>query len=172
MNENRWKSAATYGLFLALITILYTLIQTILEPKTALALILWVAKFAGSIWLLLYFIKDFASHKEVFSYKDGFRFGVMISFLSSIIAASYMFLHYGFIFSDSIAEQMDSVMNILQSSNPDAVDSFAKIESKLPHIIFIFSLIYWTLFGVIASSIIANYTKKGDLFSNTESKSI
>ena len=34
----------------------------------------------------------------------------------------------------------------------------------LPKLAFVFSLIYYTIFGLIVSAIVANYTKKGDLF--------
>jgi hypothetical protein len=52
----------------------------------------------------------------------------------------------------------------MQSSNPEAADAIGKVMPHLPKIIFLFSVIYYTLFGVLVSSIIANYTKKGDIF--------
>lgn len=41
---------------------------------------------------------------------------------------------------------------------------FMKVMQHLPKIVFAWSLIYYTLFGVLVSLIVANYTKKGDIF--------
>ncbi|MDP3453512.1 MAG: DUF4199 domain-containing protein [Bacteroidales bacterium] len=170
MQSNTWSKAATFGLLLALITIVYQLVLTVIEPGTAIKLILWVLKFSGSIWLLYFFIKEHSSLYDTFSYKDGFKFGFMISLLSSVICAAYMFLHFAVLFPDTVAEQMEAAMTMMQSSNPDAIDTLAKIEDKLPQIIFVVILIYNTIFGIIASSIIANYTKKGDIFTTSSAE--
>lgn len=41
-----------------------------------------------------------------------------------------------------------------------------KIIDNFPQIMFLSNLIYLSLFGLIASSIIANFTKKGDVFTD------
>ncbi|MEN6619688.1 MAG: DUF4199 domain-containing protein [Rikenellaceae bacterium] len=164
MQTNKWSIAALDGLLLALVTITVTLIQTVFEPGTAIVWFLWLVKFAGSLGLLYYFIKDYGKTQELFTYKDGFRFGFMICVLSSLICAGYMFFHYAVIFPDSVAATLEQASAALQSSNPQGVDMLDKVGGKLPQIIFIASLIYYTLFGALASSIIANYTKKGDIF--------
>lgn len=169
MQSNRWSAAATSGILLALITIISVLIQTVLEPGKAINFIIWVLKSGGSIWLLLYFIKEYAKPFNLFTYKDGFRYGLLVAFFSSVICASYSFLHYAVLFPDSIAAQIDQAMEMLASSNPDAVDAFEKISPMLPQIIFIFTLIYYTIIGAVASAIIANYTKKGSIFDQTTS---
>jgi hypothetical protein len=38
------------------------------------------------------------------------------------------------------------------------------VMEHLPKLAFVFALIYYTLFGMIVSAIVANYTKKGDIF--------
>ncbi len=168
MHNKKISSAATGGLLLASITIISTLIQTVLEPGTAVNLLIWVAKFAGSIWLLYYFVKNFSLTSDTFSYKNGFRYGVLVSFFSSLICACYMFLHYAVIFPDMVAQQMQTAAEMLQSSNPEAVDSLGKIEANLPQIVFIITLIYYSLIGIIASAIIANYTKKEKFFEDAD----
>jgi hypothetical protein len=165
MQTNKWSIAALNGLLLALISITVTVIQTVLEPGTAVTWLLWLAKLTGSLGLLYYFINDYSKNQDLFTYKDGFRFGFMVSLLSSIICAGYLFFHYALFFPDSVAASMEQAAAALESSNPQGVDMLSKIEGKLPQIIFFASLVYYTLFGVLASSIIANYTKKGDLFS-------
>lgn len=156
-----------YGLLLALITVLHSLISSIFELPLAITIILWLVKFAGSLWVLYYFMKEYAKPFEVFTYKEGFRFGFLVCLFSSIICSSFSFLQITLIFPDLMATQMETIMTAMQSSNPDSLEAFEKIEGILPQLIFVFSLIYYIIFGAIASSIIANYTKKGDIFANT-----
>ena len=163
--QSKWTTAATGGLLLALVTIIVILIQTVLQPGTAINIILWLVKFVGSIWLLFYFVKEYSKQHEFFSYGNGFRYGVLVAFFSSLICACYRFLHYAVIFPDMVAEQMSTAMEMVASSNPDAVDTIAKGEGILPQLVFAFSLVYYTIFGAIASAIIANYTKKTTPFS-------
>jgi len=164
MQSNRWKAAATSGILLALITIISTLIQAVFTPGAIINLIIWAIKSVGSIWLLTYFIKEYSTSFTLFTFKDGFRYGFLVAFFSSLICASYMFLHYAVIFPEAIAAQMDKVMEMMASSNPNAIDTLDKIGPKLPQLIFVITLFYYTIIGVIASAIIANYTKKGSLF--------
>ncbi len=168
MQSKNWSSAAFYGLVLAVITITYQLIQTVFEPAKGIALILWAAKFVCTLWILYFFIREYAKGFEYFTYSNGFKFGVLVSFFSALLCAAYMFLHFAVLFPDEIAAQIEQAMTLMESSNPDALEQFSKIEDRLPQIIFIFYLIYNTIFGVIASSIIANYTKKGNLFNTPE----
>ncbi|HCT94131.1 MAG TPA: hypothetical protein DF637_07550 [Rikenellaceae bacterium] len=167
MQSNKWSTAAMYGLLLALITVLHSLITSVFEPPLVINIILWAAKFAGSLWVLYYFMKEYSKPFEVFTYKDGFRFGFMICLFSSVICASFTFLQITLIFPDLMANQMETVMNAMQSSNSDSMEAFEKIQGILPQLILVFSLVYYIIFGAIASSIIANYTKKGDIFANT-----
>lgn len=164
MQTNKWSIAALDGLLLALISITATLIQTVFVPGTAITWLLWLAKLTGSLGLLYYFLKDYSKDQELFTYKDGFRFGFMICLLSSLICACYLFFHYAVIFPDSAAASLEQATAALQSSNPQGVEMLDKIGGKLPQILFLASLVYYTLFGVLASAIIANYTKKGDIF--------
>lgn len=165
MQSNRLSSAATSGIVLALISIIAVLLQAVFEPTNKIiTYAIWAVKSIGSIWLLYYFMKEYASPFEFFTYKNGFHYGFLLSFFSSIICAAYMFLHYSVLFPDAIAAQTEEIMEMMATSNPNAIDSFEKMIPKMPQIIFISTLIYNTLIGIIASAIIANYTKKGSLF--------
>ena len=56
MQSNRWSTAATSGILLALVTIISFLVQSVLQPGKVINLAIWAIKAVGSIWLLLYFI--------------------------------------------------------------------------------------------------------------------
>ncbi len=167
MQSNKWSAAATSGILLALVTIMSVLIQTVLEPGNIISLVIWLIKSVGSIWLLYYFIKEYAKSFSSFTYKQAFNYGFLIALFSSIICAAYMFFHYALIFPDSTAAQMDSFMEMMAASNPNAIDAFEKMAPKLPQIIFTVILIYYTIIGAIASAIIGNYAKKGSVFDDS-----
>ncbi|MCK9304600.1 MAG: DUF4199 domain-containing protein [Bacteroidales bacterium] len=165
MQKNTWSLAAVNGLMLALVTIIITLVQTILEPGSAIKILLWALKLGLSLWLLYYFIKDHSKEQELYTYRDGFIYGFKICLLSSVVCAAYIFLHYTLIFPDAAAESLEQAAAMLQSGNPEALETIERIGGKLPQISTIVTLIYNTLFGLVASAVIANYTKKGDVFS-------
>ena len=164
MQTNKWSVAATYGIILALVTILYSVATTVVELPSAVTIILWIIKFSLSIWLVYYFIKEYSKQFETFTYKQGFNFGLILCFLSSIICAAYMFMHFAFLFPDATNAQMELIAQNMESSNPEGSEALTKIMPHLPKIIFAFFLIYCTLFGMLVSAIVANYTKKGDIF--------
>jgi hypothetical protein len=164
MNNKKWNVAAVNGLMLSLITILYTLINSAFSPGKAVLIVLWIIKLAATLWLLLYFVKEYNKDQEVFTYKQGFNFAFIVSFLSAVFVAGYFFLHYALIFPgdvDKIADTINQAMAAQSSGDTSIAD---KIIAYFPHIMFISNLIYLTIFGLIASAIIANYTKKGDVF--------
>ena len=163
MQTNKWSIAALDGLLLALITIAANLSQSVFEPVSAVSWLLWLVKLVATVGLLYYFIKDYSKNQELFTYKDGFNFGFIVSLLSSLICGCYMFMHYTLIFPDALSKVMDSVYTAMQSSGGDTY-VFEKIQVYMPHFISVFSLIYYSISGLIASAIIANYTKKGDIF--------
>lgn len=164
MQTNKWSVAATYAIILALVTIAYSVISTVFTLPTAITVILWIVKFTLSIWLVYYFIKEYSKPFDTFTYKQAFNFGLIMCFLSSVVCAAYMFMHYAFLFPDAVNAQMELMASNMESSNPQAAETISKIMPHLPKIIFLFSVIYYTLFGMLVSSIIANYTKKGDIF--------
>ena len=167
MQTNKWSIAALDGLLLALITISAILIETVFEPGKAIIWLIKLVKLVSTIGLLYYFVKEYSKTLELFTYKDGLSFGFIVSMLSSLICGCYMFLHYTLLFPESLSKVMDAMTTAMQSSNADT-SAFENIQRYMSHFISFFSFVYYTIFGLIVSSIIANYTKKGDIF--TEQK--
>jgi len=85
--------------------------------------------------------------------------------MSAIVCAVYIFLHFTLFFPDAVAASLEQAATILESSNPQALESLDRISGKLPQISTVATLVYNTLFGLFATAIIANFTKKGDIFS-------
>lgn len=170
--NNKWSSAAMDGLILSVVTIIYSLILLVFPVKGFIVALPWVVKFAASNYLLYYFMKKYASQFENISYGASFNYGVIVSMFSAIICACFSFFNLTVLFPDSLAttvEQMQQVM-AAQSMNQDQEAMFGKWMERLPEISLFANLIYYTLYGVIASSIIANFTKKTDPFAGKSSQ--
>jgi len=166
MQSNEWSIAALNALLLSIITVVVSLIQVVLEPGTIISILLWLVKFVGCLGLLYYFVKEYGKPRESFTYKEGFSYGFKICLLSSVVLAAFNFLQYAVLFPESMQTAMEQAIMAMQSSNPDAADAMEKYQSKLPQLVSVVTLFYYTVFGLIASAIIANYTKKGDIFTN------
>ncbi len=164
MNNKKWNVATVDGLMLALITILYTLINSAFTPPTSVTIVLWIVKLAATLWLLLYFVKDFNKDQDLFTYKQGFNFAFMVSVLSALFVSCYFFLHYALIFPNDVDKIATAINQAVAAKGADTSISDMIIK-YFPHLMFVVNLIYLTVFGLLASAIIANYTKKGDIFS-------
>ncbi len=165
MQSNKWSIAAQNALILALVTILATLLQAVFPQMPGfIGILIWIVKLVLSIYLVYYFIKDYSKHFETFTFKQGFNFGAILCLLSSVICAAYLFLHMGFLFPEATTSQMEMIAQTMESSNPEGAEAIFGVMEHLPKLAFVFSLIYYTIFGLIVSAIVANYTKKGDMF--------
>jgi len=165
MQSNQWSKAAVDALFLSLITILANLIQVVLEPGKVISILIWLIKFGGCLGVLYYFMKEFSKSSEVFSYKDGLKFGFKICLLSSLICAGYVFFQFAVLFPDMMQKTIEQYSTAMSSSNPDAIEVMERYMT--PQFISVITFIYYVVFGLIVSAIIANYTKKGDVFTET-----
>ncbi len=166
MQSKEWSIAALDALLLSIVTIVVSLIQVVFEPGKIIAILLWLFKFVGCLAVLYYFIKEYGKTHETFTYKEGFSFGFKICLLSSVVLAAFNFLQYAVLFPEAMQTAMEQVIVAMQSSNPDAAESMERYQSKLPQLVSVITLFYYTVFGLIASAVIANYTKKGDIFTN------
>ena len=150
------------GLLLALVTVIILTAQSALSPGKAMNVALWVIKLVASIWLVQYFIKEFSKSFEIFTYKDGFSYGFFVCLFSSFICAITQFLLMAVIFPEALEVQIEVIISTLESSNPAAVDRFLAMRDSLPYLIAVVSFAWYTIFGLIVSSIVANFTKKGN----------
>ncbi len=167
-SNNKWQLAAMNGLLLSLVTIIYSLIQSVFTPNGIISMALWAIKFAGCIYLLYYFMKQYSAKSEQISYGESFRFGFITCTFSAIVCSCFSFISLTLLFPDSVElalEQMQSVM-ATQSYSSEQESMMEGMMNKLPQLTLFSSLIYYIIFGAIASSIIANYTKKTDPFAD------
>ncbi|MEG0890494.1 MAG: DUF4199 domain-containing protein [Bacteroidales bacterium] len=168
--NNKWSSAALNGLLLSIITIVYSLLVSVLEPKGFISILLWIVKFTGCIALLYYFMKQYSTSFNSITYGQSFNYGFILCAFSAIICSCFAFLSLTFIFPNQIDLVTEQIQQAMSAQNMDS-DQEAKFEDwmkRLPELTMFFSLIYYIIFGAIASSIIANYTKKVDPFAKKQ----
>ncbi len=168
-SNNKWQLAATNGLLLSLVTIIYTLVQQVLTPGAFISILLWCIKFGGCLWLLYYFMKQYSANFEQITYGKSFGYGFLICCFSSIVCACFSFISLTLIFPDSIEMAREQMMTTIASQNmsSDQESMMEAIANNLPQITLFSSLVYCIIFGAIASSIIANFTKKTNIFAES-----
>ena len=164
MKSNKWSSAATSGLLLALVSVAVLAIESVLSPGQAINLILSLTKLVASIWLVYYFIKEFARQYEIFSYANGFSYGFIVCLFSSFICVVAQLLIITVISPETFDAQIDTMINAFAQSRPDIAENLADMQQggALPMIVAAASFVWYMILGTIVSAIMANFTKKVD----------
>lgn len=155
------------GLLLSLITIIFSLISTVFEPKGVLSILIWIVKFGSSIYLLYYFMKQYSGQFETISYGESFNYGFLLCTFSSIICACFTFVSVAYLFPEQVEHALETVQQSM-SFNSDQEAVMEKWRDRIPELMLFSSLIYYIIWGAVASSIIANFTKKTDLFASED----
>lgn len=166
--NNKWSSAALNGLLLSLATIVYSLLVLVIEPKGFVSILLWIIKFAATNYLLYYFMKQYSSGFDSISYSRSFNYGFIVSVFSAIVCACFTFISMTFIFKEQSVQLFEQVQQAISARgmSADEEEIAQGWMARLPEIILFASLVYYSIYGAIASSIIANYTKKTNPFTN------
>ena len=172
--ENKWSSAAMDGLYLSLVTIIYTLVSSVFEPEGFLMTsLLWIAKFGGCIYLLWFFMKRWSQKFETITYGQSFNYGFIVCLFSSILCACFSYALVEWIFPEkmneafTIAQQTMAEQGTLDSNTEKAMEM---VMGNMGRIALFFNLFYYMVFGAVAASITANFTKKENPFGNIENE--
>lgn len=157
---NFWNKAGVYGLLLALVTVIFLLIPSVLtDLSSGVSVALNLIKLALTVFLLYYFMKDYGKSLEKYEYSDAFKFGMAISLCSSVVAVAYYFIHISYLFPEA-SDQFMQVMEqaIAQSGTSQEVD-MNLFANKLPAILCISQFFYFNIIGLLWSSLLANAAK-------------
>lgn len=157
------------GLFLAIITILFSLISSYLEATHwSITFILWAIKFVGCISVLFFFMRANSEDKALFTYGDSFKNGFKITFHSALITSILNLILLITIYKEKIDESIDQLYQIFEQQVADeqSLEVFNKIISNYEIYTGCATFIYLVIFGSVAAAIIANYTKKIDIFND------
>lgn len=177
-SQNKWQLAAIDGLILSSVTIIATLISGILtDAKTGmstnfiLGIVIWLAKFGGSIYLLYWLMKKYSSYYDTISYGKSFVYGFIVCMFSSIVCACFAYVSLEFIFTEQTRIGIEQTRQMMESSPAYTEQTKAmvmKIFNNYSTYVMFGQLIYLTIFGAIVSSIVSNYTKKTNPFTESQ----
>ena len=160
--KSKLSTAALNGLYLAAITVVCSLLTSAIELKGVASIIVWMVKFAGTNYLLYYFMKDYANKNNISNYGKNFSYGFLLSNLSAIVCACFSFFSITFLFPNSTSEAISLMQETMaqQQMSSDEENAIDMIIARLPEITLFGTLIYLMIYGAIASAVIANFSKK------------
>lgn len=170
-NINKWKSAATDGLILSAITIVYLLVTNLLPSgakwSSFVTIPLWIAKFGGCIWLLYWLMRLYSTKFETITYRSSFAYGTLVSLFSAIVCSCWQYFSMTVLFSKSTDNMMEQVISVMGTQyTEEQMEAVMPLLENLPQISLFANLVYFTLFGLMVSAIAANYTKKVNPFND------
>ncbi|MFA6676283.1 MAG: DUF4199 domain-containing protein [Bacteroidales bacterium] len=160
-NKTKWHLAAKYGLKLALVTIVIGIVQAYLN-KPIIGSLLSIVKLILTISLLRNFMQKFTDLQpnRPISYGQSFRFGFLVSFFSSIVCVAFFVLEYTVFFPHLIDAPLEQYATMMKQYGTTIPLDYDQLRGLLPSIIMIGQTFNCLIWGLILSSIIANWTKK------------
>ncbi len=174
IKRNMWNGAAKAGLALGGVSSVYLFATQFMGGAELPAFVnlllngvLWVAKFGGCIWLMMFFMKKFAAENKGADNRDTRRFGIIAAFLSALVYSAVSFANVAFISADMFNEQMGIMMQqlapMMDSNTMAEMDSYIE---NLPQLTFISNLIYCFIFGAVLSAILSKNIPSRDPFAD------
>ena len=159
---SKWNRAAVEGVKLAIISIVLMLAAGLTQSK-GLGTIIWIVKLAATITFLWWAMKRYSVANAAVmgqtTYAESFTFGFITSFLSSIVLAVYTYVNCLFINPDQLQLAKDAYMTQLESRPEISMEMIEKVFDNLEIISTFGVLIFYTIWGLIISALLAGSTK-------------
>jgi hypothetical protein len=156
------KVGIKYGIYLALVSIIYSLILQIagLIGNQALG-------YVGIIFTIIAFFmahNEFKKANEFMSYKQGLGIAMIITVISSVLSAIFTYIYVKFV-DDSLVElsMAKAEEQLMERGLSDAqIEQQLEITARFttPEMILVFGLFFGILFGFIVALIVTAITKK------------
>ena len=172
LKKGIWDSAAKAGLIFGAISSAYMFATQFMAScemssfaQMAVTAVLWIAKFVGCIWLMMFFMKKLVKDFPQAQNSSTFRLGCLTAVLSSLIYAAVSFANYEFLFPDYMSGQMDAMMQqmapMMDSNTMSVIETYME---NLAQITFFTNLIYCFLYGMVLSFILSRNIPSKDPF--------
>ncbi len=132
---------------------------------TAVTMILWMAKFAGCILLMRFFMRRLAAGAEGVGRRHTFKLGMYSALFSALIFAAVNLANVLYVNPEAL-EQSFAFIQQQYSSRLDS-NSLAAIEDmkgNMPGIVFFSNFIYCFLYGTVLASILSRSIPEEDPF--------
>lgn len=133
--------------------------------------VLWLAKFIGCIYLMIFFMKKLVKDFDGVQNSDTLKFGVLTALFSAIITAAASYIATEFVFPDLLDKQLNLVYQMygeMLDSNSMAV--LDKMTENYATISFFSQLIWCFIYGSILSVIISGKIPSQDPFKDFKDK--
>ena len=156
-----WESAGKAGLVLGGVSIAYMLCSMLTGKvaengyaflMTVVNLLLWLAKFAGCIYLMRWFMLRFSQADPEADNARVFRFGTLTALLSALLYSAAYLAYTSFLAPDVF----DQALEMLRDNPMLDANSMSAIEEMIPRMptfSFFVNLIYCWLFGTVLAAI-------------------
>lgn len=172
-----WEEAGKAGLALGAVSTAYLFLAqyagTVKMPAVLSLLvttILWAVKFGGCIWLMMHFMKKFATDNRITENSVTYRFGLAASFLSALVYAAASFANAAFFSADMIAENTNLLMEqMAPMMDSNSINQMEGLMAKLPQITFFSNLFYCIIYGSILSFILSRNIPNKNPFAEDKS---
>lgn len=156
-----WNEAGKAGIVLGAVSLAYLMagwgLGLLDKSSAALGIIanvtsvlLWIAKFAGCLYLMRFFMLNYAEKEDNAVNSDTFKFGSAVALTSALVYSAGYLAYMLFIQPDIFTEAIATMGSSLDSKTLEELNNIAP---KLPTIGFFFNLLYCWVFGTIVSSI-------------------
>jgi hypothetical protein len=175
--EEKPRSSTTHGLYYGLTTGAVLIVFSLLLFITNLYLNKWLSTvgyailLGGMIWGTMEYRKKYLN--GFMSYGQAFGLGFKIGLFAGILGAIYMFFFAQFInpgFTQELLDQTrEQMMERSGDMSEEQMEQAIAISAKFmsPPMMAVWSLLYYIVFGAIASLITAIFLKKEDKSLNT-----
>lgn len=159
-----WSEAGMPGLVLGLVTAAFFYL-TSFWSNPIVSTVVWIAKFAGCIYLMYFFMKKFVTiHKEA-NNSDSFKFGVVVALLSAFIYSISYYVFVVYIKPDTFELALNAVMeNYSSFLDSNSLEQLENMIPKLPAIGLFANIIYCFVYGSIVSAIISRSVPSNNPF--------
>lgn len=166
------NKAAIYAPAFAGISIAYTALGLVIPSGkfvwSAVTFILWMVKFVGIIWLMLWCMRKFkASSAEPLSRRDVASLGNYIAMFSSIVVAAFSYICIEYITPEAFDEALSQFAGTMQKSlDANSRSALEWLSENFATMSFFSNLIYCWLYGVILSAICSTKVISDNPFKN------
>ena len=174
IRRSMWTKAGMTGLELGLISSVYLFATMLMEKagmnaflSSAITFVLWAAKFAGCIWLIMKAMKSFAAEHSGADNKDTFRLGMATAFLSALVFAAVSFANVAYISAETFNQQIEAMMQqMAPMMDSNSMNMMDRMLQNMPQITFFSNLIYCFLYGTVLSAIVSRNIPARDPFAD------
>ena len=172
LKKGIWDSAAKAGLIFGAISSAYMFATQFMAScemssfaQMAVTAVLWIAKFVGCIWLMMFFMKKLVKDFPQAQNSSTFRLGCLTAVLFSLIYAAVSFANYEFLFPDYMSGQMDAMMQqMAPMMDSNTLAQTEKMLDNMSSITFFSNLIYCSIYGILLSGILSRMIPSKDPF--------